>query len=126
METTCASSHSILLNEIALLKQKKRAEEELLKISLKEFALSLKPLSIIKSSLHELATDKAVKEGLVTAGIKLGTNFAIEKIMGRNRSVKGFLGSILVEQFTASLIAKKLVPFITGTFKQEENSETSR
>ncbi|MGZ3901805.1 MAG: hypothetical protein ACXVDC_15870, partial [Bacteroidia bacterium] len=92
---------------------------------LKEFALSLKPLTIIKKSLHEFASDKIVKEDIVTAGMKLGTNFIIEKVMGRNRSIKGFLGSVLVEQLAATLISKKVSPLVTEIFKQNDGGEIS-
>lgn len=125
MGSIAASAHELLLSRIALVKQKKHLEEEALRQSLKEIASSLKPVALIKESIHELVADKEVKEDLVTAGIKLGTNFLIAKVMGRNHSVKGFFGSMLVEQIASSVISKKVIPFLASLNEKDIAREPS-
>ncbi|MCE3258553.1 MAG: hypothetical protein K0S12_194 [Bacteroidetes bacterium] len=84
MNDNSASPHADLLKDIAILKEKKQRDEKILKESLKQAALSLKPISFIKESILELTTDKNVKQDLFAAGIQLSSNFLIEKILNKN------------------------------------------
>jgi hypothetical protein len=128
MENTEITNHSELIIQIALVKSEKTRQEEALKYIIKEFSISLNPLSIIKNSIHELAADKVVKLDLAKVGLNMGANFLIEKLLGRNSSIKGFLSSLLVEKVSGGLISNnmpKILSVINNLFNwnvEERNS----
>jgi len=98
--------------QILLLKMDKTRQEEKLKLNVKEFINALSPASIVKNSLHELAGDKEVQVDLLKVSLNTGANFLIDKVLGKNKSIKGFLSSLLVEKVSSSLInnnASKIV-----------------
>jgi len=108
------SKHSELVILIQELKEEKYLHEAELKIVLEGFAHSISPVSIIKNSLHTLADDRYVKLDLAKAGLNLGANFIIEKVIGRNRSITGFITSIVVEKISTLIINKNGLSFIAG------------
>lgn len=101
MENKNISSHTELVLRIMELKAEKFNREEELRTSFKEFVYTLNPISLVKESLHNLAEDREVKFDLAKIGINLGANFLIDKLLGRNRSIKGFLSSVLIEKFSS-------------------------
>lgn len=101
MEKIKISSHTELVMRIMNLKAEKYTREEELRYSFKEFVYTLNPVSLVKESLHNLAEDREVKFDMAKIGINLGANFLIDKIMGRNRSIKGFLSSVLIEKLSS-------------------------
>ena len=117
MDNTKITSHAHLKFLIMQFKSEKSSQEAALKHTVEEFVVSLNPLSILKNSLHELTADKEVQQDLVKTGSNLGTNFIIEKILGRNRSVKGFLSSILAEKVSAAVINNNISKIISGIGK---------
>ena len=117
MDNTKITSHAHLKLLIVQLKSERSVQEAELKHKVAEFVVALNPLSILKNSLHDLAGDKEVQQGLVKTGLNLGTNFIIEKILGRNRSVKGFLSSILAEKISATVINNNISKIISGISK---------
>jgi hypothetical protein len=115
------------------LKAEKFSREEDLKYTFKEFVSTLNPISMVKESLHQLAADRDVKFDLAKVGLNLGVDFIIDKVLGRNRSVKGFLSSVLIEKFSTlflnnniskivSEISKLLHPNSEQETIQQENS----
>ena len=108
-------------NELELkileLKNLKLKQEIELKHSIKEFAYSLSPVAMVKDSLHELAQDKTVKLNLAKVGLNAGANFIIDKVLGKNRSLKGYIASILVENLSKIFINKNAPVFINGINK---------
>ncbi|MBA3663066.1 MAG: hypothetical protein H0W61_02515 [Bacteroidetes bacterium] len=98
------SNHTQLALRIKQLKAKKFIQEEELKVAIKEFVNTLSPLSMVKDSLHKLATDNEVKTDLATVGLKLGANLLIDTVLGKRSGIKGFLSSLLVENVAGSYI----------------------
>jgi len=112
MENRKILSYMDLELQILLLKMDKTRQEEKLKLNVKEFINALSPASIVKNSLHELAGDKEVQVDLLKVSLNTGANFLIDKVLGKNKSIKGFLSSLLVEKVSSSLInnnASKIV-----------------
>lgn len=66
----------------------------------------LDPVTLVKSSVQQLSRDHGLKMDVVKAGMNMGANFLIDKIMGRRKSLKGFLSSILLEKYSHLLIEK--------------------
>ena len=133
MENKEISSHAELVLRIMDLKVEKFSREEDLKYTFKEFVSTLNPISMVKESLHQLAADRDVKFDLAKVGLNLGVDFIIDKVLGRNRSVKGFLSSVLIEKFSTlflnnniskivSEISKLLHPNSEQETIQQENS----
>ncbi len=95
-----------------------RVKQEIeLKDSIKEFANTLSPVAMIKNSLHELVHDKDVKLDLANLSLNAGANFVIDKILGKNRSVKGYLSSLLMENVSKFFINKNVPEIISGISK---------
>lgn len=110
-------NHSELSLCIMQLKSDILLQEDELKHTFKGFLFTLNPISIVKDSIHELARDKEVQFDLTKVGLNLGTNFLIEQVLGRNRSIKGFLSSVLVEKFSNTFINKNASGIISGISK---------
>jgi len=91
---------------IISLKAAKYEQEEELKQAFADFIHSLSPAVIVKDSLHELAVDKGIRSDLAKTGINMGANFLIKRIMGKPNTLKGFLGSVLVDIVSNILIRK--------------------
>ena len=133
MENKEISSHAELVLRIMDLKAEKFSQEEELRYTFKEFVSSLNPISMVKESLHQLAADRDVKFDLAKVGLNLGADFIIDKVLGRNRSIKGFLSAVLIEKFSTlflnnniskivSEISKLLHPNSEQETIQQENS----
>lgn len=117
MENIKITSHSELLLHIMQLKSQKLSQEEEIKQCAKELVKSLSPISMIKHSLHELSHDKEVRFDIAKVGLNLGTNFLLEKLVGRNRSIKGFLSSIILEKISGAFINKNASSIISTITK---------
>jgi hypothetical protein len=110
-------NHAELSLRIMELKSEILLQEDELKYRFKEFLFTLNPISIVKDSIHELASDKEVQFDLTKVGLNLGANFLIDQVLGRNRSIKGFLSSVLVEKFSNTFINKNASGIISGISK---------
>ena len=115
MNTIPITSYASLKRRISELKIERARQGEDLKNASQAFAHSLSPLSIIKGSVKGLWKDKELRSEMIKAGLNLGTDFIIERLLGRSRSVKGFLSSILVENLSTSLINK----WVTNLFHEK-------
>ena len=126
MENIKITNHTQLQLHIMHLKSKKISQEIELKHSVKEFVYSISPLSIVKDSLHSLVQDKEVRFDMAKVGLNLGANFLIEKVVGRSKSFKGFLSSILIEKISSSFINSNASSIISGISKiMHSNSKSS-
>ena len=106
MESKKILNHNDLLCHIAKLKDDKICQEIELKIKLNEFVKGLNPVSMVKDSLHELAQNKEVRLDIAKVGLNVGANFLIDSVLGRSKSVKGFLSSMLMEKISSIVIDK--------------------
>ncbi|MBL7936374.1 MAG: hypothetical protein JNM51_11275 [Bacteroidia bacterium] len=114
MKNIHITNHAELMLRIMQLKSEKLSQETELKHSAKEFIYSISPVSIVKDSLHELAQDEDVKFDMTKVGLNIGANFLIDKIVGRNRSIKGFLGAMLIEKLSSKFINNNTSSIISG------------
>ena len=101
---TAITNHTDLVLRITHLKASKLRQEEDLKHIFSTVIGTMNPVSILKDSIHELAENKAIQLDLTKVGLDIVTNFVIDKVLGRNRSIKGFLSSVLVEKLSGSFI----------------------
>lgn len=117
MENTEIYSYTDLVMRIMHLKQEKFRQEDELKYSFKVFVFSLNPVSFVKQTLHDLAEDSEVKYDLTKVGLNLGANLIIDRILGKNSGIKGFLSALLVEKISTSFISGNLSKIISGISK---------
>jgi len=120
------TDYNQLLRRIEFLKIEKKVQEEELHLKFKSFTSTLEPISIIKKSLHDLASDTTVQEDVTTLGLNTGVGYVVEKVMGRTKSVKGFLSSILVEKFVKLLIKKSAPIIVSGITNYLETKKSER
>jgi len=121
-----------LQQSIAHLKALKSSQEEMLREDIMDFIKSLNPVSIVKDSLHDLASDKEVQFNLVKIGINFGAELLTAMLFGKQRSLPGFLGAKVVKKiagyffknksFDMNQRARKLPD---SEYSNEEESETS-
>jgi hypothetical protein len=105
------TNHSQLLLRIAELKAIKDIEEEELKISIRKFISTIDLVSFFKVGILNSGSHTA---DLVKTGINMVLNLLISVIVGKHRSMKGFLSSILIEKFTSTLINNNLMGIIAA------------
>ena len=110
-------NHVELSLRIMELKSEVLLQQDNLKYTFKGFLFTLNPISIVKESIHELAKDKEVQFDLTKVGLNLGADFLINQVLGRNRSIKGFLSSVLLEKLSNTFINKNASGIISGISK---------
>lgn len=129
MEKAAITSYTELTLSIALLKDEKRQRENHLKRSFSEFTESLSPLSIIKGSMKKLINNNDVKVDVARMGLNVGARFLIDQVFGGRLSIKGFLGTMLANNISSSLInnnTPKIISAISNLLhrKPEEQEST--
>lgn len=110
----CNGGNNGSFTAISQLRTDKLNQEIELKILVNEIIDSLSIISIMKTTIQELVKDKEVQIDVIKLGLKTSANYLLEKVVGRNRTVKGFLASILIEKITNSLINNNSVSIISG------------
>ena len=101
---TAITNHKDLVERIMHLRASKLRQEEDLKHIFTTVIGTMNPVSIVKNSIHELVENREIQLDLTKVGLDIVTNFVIDKVLGRNRSIKGFLSSVLVEKLSGSFI----------------------
>lgn len=110
MENIQLSNYAELLLRIEELKAKKNSQEIVLKEKFLIITSSFDLLSLLKGG----SMNKNPEFDLVKVGLNTGINLIIDLVLGKNRSIKGFLSSVLVEKFTSVLINNNLMTIISG------------
>lgn len=118
MQNTENTAHSQLLLRIEQLKINKTNEEQRIKNLYKEILTNFNPSLIIKSSIHDLALDTVVQFDMTKMGLYAAANFAIDKILGRNKTLRGFIDSITAERYNNSSSENKgsfIIPILADS-----------
>jgi len=109
MENKQITNHAALMSRIVELKADKSVQEGTLKITFLEMISTLDFMSIFRGKKSEEAPLDLVK-----TGVNMALDLIIDMILGKHRSVKGFLSSILVENFSRIMINNNLINIISG------------
>jgi hypothetical protein len=107
MENTVITNHTQLQLRIAELRMYKGIQEEELKIMLKDAFSMLNIISIFKTTSEEQPMQ------LAKSAVNMALDLIIDLVLGKHRSIKGFISSILVERFTTSLVDNNLYNVIS-------------
>ncbi len=107
MENKVIINHVQLQLRIAELRMYKGIQEEELKLSLRDAFATLNFISIFKNATVEQPIQ------LAKSAVNMTLDLIIDLVLGKHRSIKGFLSSILVERFTNTLVDNNLMTIIS-------------
>lgn len=111
MEYTFIKNHSELLARLTELKSEREIQEMALKYTFTEFIATIDLVSLFKKS--NTPEDDQPKE-LLKTGLNMLLNLITGLVLGKNRSIKGYLSAMMVERFTTMVIDNNLINIITG------------
>lgn len=106
MENKIIANYSELTARLTLLKSERDMQEIVLKQSFNEFISSINIFSFFKSSD---ATENFQSNDFIKSGLTMTVNLLAGLVFGKNRSLKGFLSTLMVERFTKMLIDNNLI-----------------
>lgn len=106
MENTTIVNYSELTARLTLLKSERDVQEIVLKKSFNEFISSINIFSFLKGSD---TADNFQSNDLIKSGLTMTVNLIAGLMFGKNRSLKGFLSTLMVERFTKMLINNDLI-----------------
>ena len=102
MANTDNSAHAQLISRIEQLKSNKASEEQRIKSTVKELTSNFSPSSIIKTAIHDLAADSRVHYDLTRMTLYTGTNYVLDKLIGKNKPVRDIVNAIIAEKLSDS------------------------
>ena len=111
------SCHAELASRINYLKSEKLRQEEELKRTFKGLAYNFGPASMVMNFMNGREGQHKVLFNMVKGGLKMSFNFLIDWFLHRRRSSKGFLRSLLVEEFFILLVnsnVSKIMSLVNG------------
>ena len=103
------SNYEQLLTQIETLREEKDFQEDKLKNSFSEMLGLLNIMSLFKA-----ATKQEQPLELAKTGLNMILTLIIDLVLGKHRSIKGYLSAVTVEKFTTVLINNNLTNIITG------------
>jgi hypothetical protein len=98
------TDYTTLINSIESLKAISVQQEIKLSNSLHAFIETLNPITLIKKSMYAIVSDNTIQTNLATTGLHLGSDYILDKILGRGKSIGGFVRSVLVEKISNATI----------------------
>lgn len=109
MEKVKIVNHSQLILRIAELRMYKNIQENELKDSFKEMASTLNLISFFKEAAN---VDHPME--LAKSGVNMVIDLIIDLVLGKHKSIKGYLSAVMVEKFTTMLVNNNLINIIYG------------
>jgi len=124
MEKVIIVSHSQLILRLAELRMDKDIRGKKLKVLFTEMATTLNLTTIFKEATN---TERPME--LAKSGINMIVNLIIDLVLGKHRSIKGYLSAVMLERFSAMLVDNNLINIIYGInsiFKRKSQYEKSQ
>jgi hypothetical protein len=109
MEKKIISNHSELMLRIAELNMHKDIQELELQESFRDIISSLNLVSLFKQTENQERPFE-----LAGMSVNLVVDLIIDLILGKHRSLKGYLSAVLVEKFSNMLINNNIMNIISG------------
>lgn len=110
MENKIILNHAELLSQLAQLKIDREIQETALKYTFVEFIATINVVSFFKSANK---TSSIQSNDLLKNGLSMVLNTITGLVLGKNRSVKGYLSTLFVERITTMLIDNDLINTIS-------------
>jgi hypothetical protein len=107
INTGTITNHAQLQLRIAELRMYKSIQEEELKVTLRDAFTTLNIISIFKNT----SEDQPIQ--LAKSAVNMTLDLIIDLVLGKHRSIRGFISSIVVERFTNSLVDNNLINVIS-------------
>lgn len=109
MEKVIIKKHSELILRIAELRMYKDIQEAELQNSFKDIVSTLNLVSLFKKATNQ---DRPLE--LAKSGVNMVLDLIIDLVLGKHRSIKGYLSAVMVEKFTTVLVDNNLINIISG------------
>ncbi len=110
MENTSILTHSQLLARLTELKVEREIQETSLKYTFIEFISTINVVSFFKDSNK---SNNLQSNDLVKSGLSMALNLITGLVLGKNRSIKGYLSTMMVERFTTMIIDNNVINIIS-------------
>lgn len=126
MKTNNITNHRELMIRIEQLKIESRQNEIELTNSVHEFVDGLNPVSIIKNSLHKLTHNDEIKKDVGSLGLNFGLDFLINKIFGRSKTLKGFVGTLFLKGVSGTILntySENIINYIKNIKLRKDKSD---
>jgi hypothetical protein len=104
MENRQISGYTDLLLRIEELKANRFRQEEEIKDAFADLRSSFNILSLLSGK----TISKYAEPNFIKAGLNMGLNMLIAKVLGKNRSLKGFLSAVFLETIATIFINHNL------------------
>ncbi len=114
MKSNDIISKSDLTTRMVQLQAEKQVLEQQMKGSLEDLVDSISPARAIRNIVGDVLSDKEIHHNLTSLGLHMGANLITYKVLGKNKSIKGYLSSALVQQITTTLINNNMPAILTG------------
>jgi hypothetical protein len=110
MKNTAILTHSDLLARLTELKSYREIQETSLKYTFIEFISTINVVSFFKSSNK---SNNLQSNDLLKSGLNMALNLVMGIVLGKNRSIKGYLSTMMVERFTTMIIDNNVINIIS-------------
>lgn len=110
MKNTAILTHSDLLARLTELKSDREIQETSLKYTFIEFISTINVVSFFKSSNK---SNNLQSNDLLKSGLNMALNLVMGIVLGKNRSIKGYLSTMMVERFTTMIIDNNVINIIS-------------
>lgn len=114
MENKEITNYPDLVLHIMHLKQEKFRQEDEIKYTIREFIFLINPLSLVKGVLHDLASDSDAKFDMAKVGLDMAISMVVNGLLRNKGGFKGFIGKLLLEKFSTTIIGNKFTQIISG------------
>jgi hypothetical protein len=124
------NNHTDLKLRIMHLNALKEEQEEKLKYDFKKLYYSLQPATLIKNTLSNTVSDPDVQFNLAKTGVGIGLDLLIGKLLGKNKSIRGFISSFIFQKASHFLLEKHGDKIVNGIseviqiFKHQNNGSS--
>ena len=91
-----------------------------------EFVDGLNPVSIIKNSLHKLTHHDEIKKDVRCLGLNFGLDFLINKIFGRSKTLKDFVGTLFLKGVSGTILntySENIINYIKNIKLRKDKSD---
>jgi len=125
MENTAITNHADLLSRLTELKSARETQEVALKFTFTDLISSIDLVSFFKKSS---TTNSGQSHELIKTGLNVVLNLITGLVLGKNRSIKGYLSALMVERFTTMVIDNNLINIVAGISSmifKNNNQETN-
>ena len=124
------NSKDELKTAIRQLEQRKVFEKESLIAGINDFRESIKPVNILKNSLHQISAEPSLGKKILAAGAAIGAGIVTKKILRHSsKKVIGNLAGTALKSIAAAVIAKSGEKFkgaVKNIFQKFSNRNASK